>query len=104
MHWILLITAIALEVTGQTFLKMSHGWNRLALKAMPFVFFPVSFAAYYFALKKINLSIAYAMWSGLGTAAIALIGWLVLNEGMTPARGFFIVLIITGIVGLNLNK
>jgi small multidrug resistance pump len=87
LHWIYLACAIVLEVTGTTAMKLSHGFTRL----MPF------------ALKRIDVSIAYAIWSGIGTAAIAIIGITYFREPATVVKLVSIVLIIIGVVGLNLG-
>jgi len=104
MHWIFLICAIALEVTATTFLKLSHGWTRLVPTLFALAFFPSSTLVYAMALKKIDISVAYAMWSGLGTAAMAVVGLLLFKENISPLRGMFIAVIIAGIAGLHLAK
>ncbi len=104
MHWVLLIFAIAFEVTGQTFLKMSYGLTKFLPAFLAICFMPTSFLIYAFALKKINISMAYAMWSGLGTAAMVIIGGIVFKEHISMMRILFITLIITGIAGLHLSK
>ena len=44
---------------------------------------------------------AYAIWSGVGTAAVATIDVVFLGEGTTTAKAAGIALIIIGVVGLN---
>ncbi len=55
------------------------------------------------ALKKIDLSIAYAIWAGVGTALIVLIGVAHFKEPLTLIKMVSIGLIIIGVVGLSLN-
>lgn len=55
------------------------------------------------ALKKIDVSVAYAIWAGVGTALIAIVGILYFKEPATILKGFSIFLIITGVIGLNLS-
>ena len=45
---------------------------------------------------------AYAVWAGLGTAAVAVIGCLWLGESMDWLKASFLLLIVLGVVGLNL--
>ncbi|MFC1585919.1 DMT family transporter [Fibrobacterota bacterium] len=104
MHWILLFCAIGLEVSGQTFLKMAQGWSRIVPLLTAMVFFGTSFLIYSFAIKNINLSLAYPIWSGLGCAAIAVVGLLVFREHISPLRWLFIFVIVAGIAGLFLSK
>lgn len=55
----------------------------------------------WFAIKKIDISVAYAIWAGLGTTLISLMGWLIFKEQITPIKLFFIACIIIGVVGLK---
>jgi len=67
-----------------------------------FAFYALSFVFLTFVLKKINVSVAYAVWSGLGTALIAVIGVIWFKEPMHAIKIASIGLIILGVVGLNL--
>jgi small multidrug resistance pump len=89
------------------------GWNHLnealrgfhqtpAFGASVF-FYAASFAAPTLALKKIEVAVAYAVWSGAGTALIAAIGILYFRETTTALKFISILLIIVGVVGLNLS-
>jgi small multidrug resistance pump len=63
-----------------------------------------SFAFMILALKKIELSIAYAIWAGLGTALIAIIGIAWFAESISPLKIVSIVFVIMGVVGLHLSQ
>ena len=102
-HWLFLAGAIALEVAGTTSMKLSQGFTRLAPSVLIFVFYSASFVALTFALKKIEVSVAYAVWSGIGTALIAAIGILYFREEATALKFISLLLIIIGVVGLNLG-
>jgi small multidrug resistance pump len=102
-HWFYLACAILLEVTGTTSMKLSHGFTRLVPSVLIFVLYGTSFVALTFALKKIDVSIAYAIWSGIGTAAIAVIGIAYFREPATVVKFVSILLIIIGVVGLHLG-
>lgn len=95
--------AIFLEVAGTTCMKLSEGFSRLVPSLLIFLFYGFSFTALTFALKKIDISIAYAVWSGIGTAVVALIGFAWFKESMTLLKIVSICLIIAGVVGLNLS-
>ncbi|MEJ5301065.1 MAG: multidrug efflux SMR transporter [Thermodesulforhabdaceae bacterium] len=100
--WIFLIVAIIFEVAGTTSMKLSEGFSRLVPSIMLFVFYAASFVGVTLALKEIDVSVAYAIWSGLGTALITLIGIFFFREAVTVLKIVSIILIIIGIVGLNL--
>ena len=102
-YWLFLAGAIVLEVAGTTSMKLSDGFTKLMPSVLLFVFYAASFVALTFALKKIEVSIAYAVWSGIGTALIATIGILYFRETFTSLKVISILLIIIGVVGLNLS-
>ena len=68
-----------------------------------FVFYAASFWGLTLALKRIDVSVAYAIWSGLGTVLITGIGILYFREPATVVRFISIGMIILGVVGLNLG-
>ena len=102
MSWLLL--AIVLEVCGTTSMKLSEGFAKLLPSILIFVFYGLSFASLTIALKSIDVSIAYAVWSGVGTALIAAIGILWFKEPSGALKLASLALIIIGVVGLNLGK
>jgi small multidrug resistance pump len=54
------------------------------------------------ALKQIPLGVAYAIWSGLGTAGAVLAGVLLWRESLNLAGVVGIALIVAGVLVLNL--
>ena len=103
-YWLYLILAIVLEVAGTTSMKLSEGFSRLLPSVMIFVFYALSFAGLTLALKRIDVSVAYAIWSGLGTALITVIGLAYFKEPATLVKILSIALIILGVAGLNLDS
>ena len=103
MVWLYLIAAIVLEVSGTTCMKLSQGFTRLTPSVLLFLFYGLSFTALTIVLKKMDVSIAYAVWSGLGTALIAVIGILYFREPLTAVKVISLGLVIVGVVGLNLS-
>ncbi len=101
--WAFLIDAILAEVVGTTCMKLSEGFTRLVPSVLIFIFYAFSFKALTFALKKLDVSIAYAVWSGVGTAIVAFIGYFVFSEPLGVIKILSILLIILGVVGLNLG-
>jgi small multidrug resistance pump len=101
--WFLLIAAIVAEVGGTTCLKLSEGFSRLIPSLGVFVLYPLSFVFLATVLKTIDVSVAYAIWSGLGTAFVAVIGILIFGEPLSAARLVSLGFIIVGIVGLQLS-
>ena len=105
MHpWLLLVSAIALEVAGTTSMKLSQGFTRLVPSVLLFVCYVASFVALTLALKKIVVSVAYAVWAGVGTALVAAIGIVYFREELTALKLVSLLFIIVGVVGLNLGE
>jgi len=102
MTWLYLILAILLEVTGTTCMKLSEGFTKTMPSILLFVFYILSFGMLTLALKRIDVSLAYAVWSGVGTGLIATIGILWFKEPASALKLISIGLIIVGVVCLNL--
>jgi small multidrug resistance pump len=103
MSWLFLLAAILLEVAGTSMMNLAEGFTKLVPSALIFLLYALSLAALTVSLKQIDLSVAYAVWSGLGTALIALIGVLWFREPLTALKIGSLVLIVAGVVGLNLG-
>ena len=103
MAWLYLILAILLEVSGTTCMKLSDGFKKPVPSILLFVFYSLSFAMMTLALKRIDVSVAYAVWSGMGTALIGTIGILWFKEPVTALKLVSLILIIAGVIGLNLS-
>jgi len=97
-----LLVAIVLEVCGTTSMKLSQGFTQLAPSIAIGVFYAASIASLTFAVRTLDLSVAYAIWSGLGTGLIALIGFVGFGEPATPAKLAGIGLVIAGVALLRL--
>jgi small multidrug resistance pump len=103
MTWLLLGLAIVLEVVGTTCLKLSHGYSRLVPTILVFVFYGISMGVMSVVMKRIDVSVTYAIWSGAGTALIAAIGVAFFGEAITATRTAALGLIILGVVLLNVG-
>jgi small multidrug resistance pump len=102
--WLLLFFAIVTEVSGTTCMKLSKGFTELWPTILVFVFYGFSFTASTFALKTIDLSIAYAVWMGLGTAIIVVIGMIWFKESLSLVKALALLMIIVGVVLLNVSS
>lgn len=101
--WLWLSAAIFLEVAGTTCMKLSEGFSRPAFGAAMLVLYVLSFSALTLALRSLSVSVAYAVWSGIGTALIAIIGVLWFREPVSALKIISLLLIILGVIGLNLG-
>lgn len=103
MSWVYLLLAILLEGAGTVSMKLSQGFTKWLPSIMVFILYGLSLATLTLALKKIDLSIAYAVWAGIGTALIAGVGILWFREPVTAFEAVSLGLIIVGVVELNLS-
>ena len=103
MHWLYLILAIVFEVAGTTCMKLSAGFTKWVPSVLMWVFYGICFGFLTLALKKVDVSLAYAIWSGVGTALIASVGILCFREPVSILKFVGIVAIIAGVIALNLS-
>ena len=99
-----LAAAIAFEICGTTSLKLSDGFTRIAPSGAVILCYVASFALLGLALRGIELSIAYAVWSGVGTAVVASIGIIWFGEGTGIWKLLCLALIVLGVAGLHLSE
>lgn len=98
-----MLLAIVLEVAGTTSMKLSDGFNNLIPSILIFVFYALSFIFLTLTLKRLEVSFVYALWSGLGTSLIAIIGIVFFHEPVTVIKIASLGLIVVGIMGLRLG-
>lgn len=84
-------------------MKLSRGFTRVLPTVLMFAFYGCGLSMMNLVIRRMDLSLVYAVWSGLGTAAIALIGMIWFHEPATAIRIVSIIFIIIGVVGLNLK-
>ncbi|MGA8030824.1 MAG: multidrug efflux SMR transporter [Casimicrobiaceae bacterium] len=101
LYWSCLAGAILLEIAGTTSMKLSQGFSRVGPSILLFVFYALSFTLMTVAVRRIDMSVSYAIWSGVGTALVALIGVGWFRETLSAVQVGSIVLIITGVIGLR---
>jgi small multidrug resistance pump len=102
MPWLLLLAAILFEVAGITSMKLSRGFADPLPSLAVLVFYVLSAAAVILALKRLDLSVTYAIWSGVGTALAATIGIAYFREPVTLFKLASLALVVLGVVGLSL--
>ena len=102
MAWIYLCIAILAEVAGTVALKYTEGFTR----PLPILVVALGYGIAFFLLSKVvqvlPLAITYAIWSGVGIALIALIGWAFVGQKLDLAALLGIGLIISGVLVINI--
>ncbi|WP_328954636.1 multidrug efflux SMR transporter [Kitasatospora purpeofusca] len=103
MPYVLLALAIISEVCATSCLKLTEGFSRLWPSVGVAIGYVLSFALLGRALKHIPVSVAYAVWSGAGTAAVAGIGVVAFGESLGRTQWLGLALVVVGVVVLNLK-
>ncbi|WP_339315171.1 multidrug efflux SMR transporter [Paenibacillus sp. FSL R10-2734] len=99
--YIALSIAIISEVIGTTLLKMSEGFTQLLPSIGVAIGFFIAFYSLSISLRELPLSLAYAIWSGVGTVLTAFVGIVVWGDPFGILTFAGIVLIVGGVVLLN---
>lgn len=102
MSWLYLILAIIFETVGTTTLKLSNGFSVLLPSLGTVVSYILSFLFLSFALKTIDISVAYAIWGAFGILLICTIGIIFFHEQLNIIKVLSILFIILGTIGLRL--
>ncbi|MFC7319757.1 DMT family transporter [Halobacillus campisalis] len=103
-YYIYLAISILGEVFGTTMLKISDGFTVLLPSAGVVAGYGLSYFCLSLCLKVIPLSLAYAIWAGLGTVLTAIIGFIVWGEVFTFFKISGVILVIGGILLLNMSE
>jgi small multidrug resistance pump len=104
LSWLYLFAAILFEVAGTMSMKLSEGFTKLLPSIMIFVFYAIAFTFVTLAIRKIEISVAYTVWSGVGVTLIALIGIFYFGEQANAMKLASIGLVIAGVIGLRLSS
>lgn len=100
--WLLLGIAIILEVAGTTSMKLSDGMHKIFPTIMIFVFYGLTFSIMPFIMKKLEMGTVYAVWAGIGTVFVTIIGIVFFKESYSIFKILSILLICLGVIGLHL--
>jgi small multidrug resistance pump len=101
--WAMLLGAIAVEVTSTAVLPRAQGFRDPGWTVAVLVGYGLSIFLLSLVIRHIPVSVTYAVWAGLGTAGIAVVGVLLLGESWDVLKGVALVMIIGGVVILNLH-
>ena len=99
---LLLMAAIGFEVGATALLPRAQGFTDLRWGAVVVIGYAVSIWLLALVVRTLPISVTYAVWAGVGTALVAMIGFLCLGESRGWLKGASIALIVIGVVGLNL--
>lgn len=99
----LLMLAIVIEVGASSALPRAEGFTNPWWTVIVVSGYVAAIWLLTVVVQHIPVSIAYAVWSGVGTAAIAVIGYFYLGEDMSTLKVGALAMIVIGVVLLNLQ-
>lgn len=102
MEWVFLFIAGLFEAAWAIGLKYTEGFTKLYPSVLTVVCMFLSFYFLSQSLKTLPIGTSYAVWTGIGIIGTTILGFLLFNEPMDFARGFCIILIFSGILGLRI--
>lgn len=97
----LLVVAIVVEVIASAFLPRADGFTHFGWSAFVLAGYGISIWLLAVVIRTIPISITYAVWSGVGTAMVAVVAYFYLGESMSGIKIASLALIVVGVVGLN---
>jgi len=101
MAWVFLAVAGLFECGWAIGLKYTEGFSRLWPSIFTVVAMIVSFQLLSLSMKSIPVGTAYAVWTGIGAAGVALLGMFLFGESREFMRIVCILLIVSGVIGLK---
>ncbi len=104
MAWVSLIVAGFFEMFWATTMKLSEGFSKLNYSLLTVVGMIASFYFLAKALHSLPMSLAYPVWTGIGAVGSILIGVLLFKDRLSLATIFFVILLITGIIGIKFTS
>jgi len=103
MAWILLSIAIAAEILGTLSLKASDGLSKLWPSLGVLIGYALAFSLMAISLKKLDVGITYAIWSGVGIIGAAIGGVIFFDQQLSRMTIIGMAIIIVGVVVMNLG-
>ena len=101
MKWFYLSLGILFEIIALTFMKKSEGFTKLFPILFVFLFYSLALGCLILVLRKMDTSVAYAIWASAGIFIIALVGMIFLHEPVTIIKIVSMLLILLGVIGLE---
>jgi|SRR4051812_17733854 len=102
--FLVLLAAIGVEVGATVTLPRTRGFHDLPWSLVVVAGYAVSIWLLALVVRQMSVSVAYAVWSGLGTASIALVGAVLLGERLDAVKVVALLMIVAGVVVLNLHS
>ncbi len=100
--WLFLLLAGVLEIGGVWYMRASEGFSKWKPSLLAFAFWGGSFLCLSLALREIPISVAYAVWTGIGATGSVILGMVFFDESKSLLKLLFVFGAVASIVGLKL--
>lgn len=101
MAWVYIIVAGLFEAGWAVGLKLSQGFSKPIPSALTVIAIVASMLLLGHGVRSLPIGTAYAVWVGIGSLGAAILGIVLFHESASPARLFFLGLLLVSIVGLK---
>lgn len=102
--WLCLAATVVLEMVATLMLKAAHGFTVLVPSVVSIAAYAATVVALAFALKVVPVSVAYVIWTGAGTAGVALLASVLFADRLSPAAWAGVALVVVGVMLINARK
>jgi len=99
--WLYLALAAVFEVIFAMSMKYSEGFTRLLPTVVTAVAVVAGITFLTLAMRTLPVSVAYPIWTAVGTLGTVALGYLFLGEALTPLKIASVILIVLGVAGLK---
>jgi len=102
--WVTLLFAIFVEIAASAIMKIASDSSSTFKLVQALFLYMCSLLCFFVSLRQLDLSVSYAVWSGLGTAVVSFLGMALFGEAINLRKFFGLSLVIIGVVALNLDS
>lgn len=96
------LIAASLDVAANLLLSRSKGFTRWRFGILAFVLVGLAFTCLAYAVRGMDLAVAYALWGGFGILGTSMGGWALLGQKLRPSAWAGMIMLIVGMGLLHL--
>ncbi|MEP1961811.1 MAG: multidrug efflux SMR transporter [Tateyamaria sp.] len=103
MAWFYLALAAVFEVIFAMSMKYADGFTNLKASAVTVIAVIAGIGFLTLALRDLPVSVAYPIWTAVGTLGTVALGFVFLGESLTLMKALSALAIVVGVVGLKVS-
>ena len=103
-NWLLLASAIGLEVLGTMFLRVSDGFTKFWPSVIVVLAYVASFVLLSWILRTgVAIGILYAIWSAVGITLVTFLGILLFDDRISRISALGLAVVVIGVALVELG-